>query len=1596
MLKNSKSNNHIDLNQNFQFPTHDKSNENYQNNKQNNYQKKKIKMIKSYSIINQKESEIINNKYSLKNKYNRIDKINEKKEKNDNCINIVKELKSNKYIKNNSISKENKNILNYYNGRKNSLPKQISFASKISNDELPTTIDNENNENKNKDNKKGIINNQSRYQNNRLILNNKKNNLYDYQIKELKQLLIKKQNIKNNIEIILSSKLKNKSNSNRKNNFSNVSKNKNKNHLIKNNIVSFSPIEKNNNFKKCSQSKYNIFSNTNPNINIEANNNNSNSQKSFNKSKNTLNKKNIEEDDNKRISHNKLLKKKMTEKSCPILNIDSSKIKNFKDSNINKENIYKNISVSNIILRNTIGPNLNNAKGALKPFCSLKNVPTNNKERKDNNDKTNSNYSISNENNYYFDKNKYFIEFKNRIKLNINNLFFNKSKRQQWKNLNDNKSKNTYINKNDNYFIENINNYESKNDNNINSEKLKNINNLLTEKINEIKNDKIAKIKKIKSKNIINKTNKNNSEKEKDMLILNDLYLKKRNTRKKSSDNIESNIFNLTNSSNLIYTKTNNKNSFTSFNRRSFNENNNCKNNYNSYFINVNNINIKGRNDNNILNNNFFEPQTTVYQKNHFYKNRINNNTYTNSNRYNYSHKMEKDEKSLTIFRNQKDKKGNKSVISSRRNKNIDNEIFNNDNNDINYLKLIKLFDELRKYKKTMKEKKKDLEICFLNNSNNNNSNNNMFNNFDIKNKKNKNKNKKIEVDENKIKENIVQNTLTMYTIYILSQYYPKCKKVGLMKISVLDKNGNNIPVICYNTNYTSYNKQNLSNYSLFNSTIRNNYPLNKNINKNTPFLMDFKKNLYINFYIKKIKSNYINCIQIINYCDVENDVSSVKNIQIFKGNHLIYKGYLSDKNIINKISLNTDINNQIYSSMLKQSNKNININNIKQRPLSSSKPRSCNNILITKSSTYRKSDVNEYYTKRNIFNKSNRKNYFSNDNCHENIKYIDKINKAFIYRAKKHSASNIRKTKLLNGFLGQELNISNTYTINNISNYRQKTYYGKGEQIIINDDISGNKNKNREQRLFYNLIKNKNKIDFNLKKNSKSYNQNKKKSNIINEYDNNIKRNNQKILMKSNSEKKYKKSIIKTQKSLLFQKINEEKDNDLNFNNFINCTYLNYSYKNPYNNGLYRKIIKNSNINKKYIEFNKIQFVLTSNYGHNKYIGLTGMIFYNLKGDPINIETASSIGALPKDLKTILDDNNENRIFENVFNNNNNTNEPENMWVTKFKKTPPLTFIEIYFQERIRLSRIKIYNYNEKNKLDIGVKTIDIYLDDEFYRTFFINKGIGETVNDFIINNDNNTNSDDFDKYKNNDFGQNFTFPFIEEEKYRKSQNYKSNYEFNKNNNSSYIKLLNNNIKYASFLYEQSYETPYLPYGYYIQFQFCSNYYKGISQKEEFGALKYNDIGLDNIEIYDNEGINILKNNSNLKNKYKLLSNCEINHNENNKIILNVENGNYNNSIFYVFERGIQISYIKFYPLTTIENGKKIKSFYSLKEVKIFCESNIIFEGDLYFENPTIVLFSCDTKIINNVNENYLTKNIKRREYEEIFKEDYISLILN
>ncbi len=58
-------------------------------------------------------------------------------------------------------------------------------------------------------------------------------------------------------------------------------------------------------------------------------------------------------------------------------------------------------------------------------------------------------------------------------------------------------------------------------------------------------------------------------------------------------------------------------------------------------------------------------------------------------------------------------------------------------------------------------------------------------------------------------------------------------------------------------------------------------------------------------------------------------------------------------------------------------------------------------------------------------------------------------------------------------------------------------------------------------------------------------------------------------------------------------------------------------------------------------------------------------IIFIDDENEQIYIEKAKSIGSITKDLRTINNDDNENRIFENVFNGNNNTNDIDNMWVT-------------------------------------------------------------------------------------------------------------------------------------------------------------------------------------------------------------------------------------------------------------------------------------------------------------------------------------------
>ena len=1504
MLKNSKSNKSISSNNNdniynneYIFP------KNKHMNNPKYLRKKELKAHISNSVITLKNSEISKKiSKNLKNKYHhKSKKSNEKK-----ILNI-----SAKMIKN--TSKEKDKYINCISNRKKKINKQSSFISKISNDNLPSTIEYENLENKekNQNNKKigrHLSMRGSDIKRKKMLdkLDNKNINIELY-LKELrlnkqKKISINKQKEENKNEKYLSNKInKNSQKIKTNNNFSlESSKNKNSN-IINTNLSSFSPVENPKSkkiYKISTKSKTNVLYFTNPN------NNDINNNKNLKEKKNCHNSNSIK-------SKNKKNKNTNTNSNKNI----HSKVHIFKNNS--SKNIKENYN--NIITRNYLSNNVIKDKGVLKPFCSMINIPLNNKikrsKTKEKNKKENyinsSNYSTGNENNnYIFDKNKYFNDFKNRF------------------------------NKKNNYLSEENTNKPYLKKNNI--------------------------IKKIKNINIINSTtNKNEEEIKEDALL-------KKNKKKKKLTVIDTNYLNSINNGDQKKTK-NSKNSFTNINKRNSNEE------YINSNVNTNNINKihnsffqKNKSGRNITKlKNIFEPQTTTYQKNHIiYKNK---NSEPNPIFNIYTQTMQ-DTKSFTIEQN---KDIHRVIKSGRNNKNKIMKINSTNDSKTNYLKIVSLFDKLKKYKNRIKLRKNQLEICFLNNSNINTNDNTKITYTNINNNNNNyldNINMKInqvEIDENKIKENISHNTLTMFTIYILSKYYQNCDKIGLSKILILDKNGKDIPIVCYNINCNLNNKQEIGISSVFNfSKINNNFSLYECYNKDIPLIIEFKNNIYINFYIKKINIENIEYIQINNYSDLKNNISPIKNIEIFKGNQRIYIGILQELNSINKIFItnNAANNKKVFNSVI--NNKNIKIiNDIKEKPLSSSKQKSNYDTQNTKTSTYRKSEVGEYYTKRNIFKKPFKKNFILIDNKENNNMRIDYYKKQndYIYSGiKKYSTNDIRNTKLVTGNLKQEINISNTYTINNMTtNNIQKTYYDCGELFTnnTNSEISNNIRNNNVQKI-YNISSNNN-INYEINTTDDSYfiSGNKKVHNLINDYDNNEEKNENKILMKSNSEKKFKKPLIKTQRSILFQKISEENNKDIFNHKLINNNHQSVSI--------------NKYINQNYIEFNKIHFVLRENYGNEKLIGLTGLELYNNKNKLISIETASSIGALPKDLKTIYNDNEELRIFENVFNNCNNTNDIENMWVTKYNKSPPYTFIEICFEERIKLSRIKIYNYNEKEKLCIGVKFMDIYLDDIFYKSVFIKQGCGEIAYDYIkIQKDKENNMDNSDENKNYDFGQNIYFPITKQ-------------EINKNNN-----INNEDIKYASALYEQSYEVPYLPCCYIIKIQFISNYYKGISFKDELDILKYNDIGVDSIDIFDYKGNNLLSKN---RNDYKIISNCELFHNDENKIILNgTQNDFNNNSIFFIFNDNVRISLIKFYPLTKKEKNQNVKSLNSLQELRIFCDKDIVFEGQLYLSHPTIILFTSDNKIIKNINEKYITKNIKNRECKEIFKEDYTSLVFH
>ena len=805
-----------------------------------------------------------------------------------------------------------------------------------------------------------------------------------------------------------------------------------------------------------------------------------------------------------------------------------------------------------------------------------------------------------------------------------------------------------------------------------------------------------------------------------------------------------------------------------------------------------------------------------------------------------------------------------------------------------NFIKLIHMIDELninnsKLQSKSKKKNKSSQHINFVGSS----SKKQNINNINV--------NIKLLEDKNII-DNVIQNNMTMYSIYILSKYEKNFSKIGIYKIRLYNQNNEEIFIL--------YSNANINNKKSEEENI--NYLFNK---KNRPFISEFRENLYINFYINVKKANNLKYIEIINYENKKEEISAVKKIKIYQGKKKLFNGILNinGENIID-ISKNIDKNNN-------------------------------SNQIIPKEFFFKKrgNSASNANNKTNIYN-INYINYKKNNNYTRSFSTFRQNSGKKINKIPRKQIGKMKSER----YLSPKQHLIKSSNIYNNTEINEDTYYDNNNIII------------------YNIC---NTIPYN------NYNDN--------EYENKDEIYIRERFISDNDLEKYK----------IHEGINLTK---LNLNNYIDSSKL---------NTIYPEEKENNDININYVQFKIIRLVLSSNYGNNNCIGLTGLEFYDKNNKLINIETAETIGALPKDLHTVYNNENDNRIFENIFNGENNTDDSFNMWVTLFDKNKNenhlvLPYIEISFKEIIYLSKIKFYNYNQINQLDKCLKTVDVYLDNKFFTKINLRQGLGIVPNIKNIHKKEENIGENISNAINNDYSQDITFP-LNNEYYEKIDNDKNKY-----NNIIFEEEKGLDIDFASLKYEQSYETPFMPNGFIIKFQLINNYYQGKIAENNINNNKTtnninnisvnnnNYIGINITHIYDQHGNDLLLQK---EIKYKIVSNKEIIIIDHNKYILYYTSNDDNNNLFFLFETPINISYIEIQPFSFLDNDNNY--FNSVKDIKIFCDTNVIFEGPLYQYNPTIILFTNDNKVLKNINTNYLTKSHLNREYIETKTENYYSM---
>ena len=837
----------------------------------------------------------------------------------------------------------------------------------------------------------------------------------------------------------------------------------------------------------------------------------------------------------------------------------------------------------------------------------------------------------------------------------------------------------------------------------------------------------------------------------------------------------------------------------------------------------------------------------------------------------------------------------------------------------------------LEKNSKNDKNKKINFGIKEENETEDNNNNNNLEFSF----RKNQNINNNIDNDNEVINSSINKNSFEINTLNINEIKFNGNKKFNKKEntLKSLNKRGINL---CNSNNDVLSN----SKFKVWNTPEKLEYSLerkrkvmnlkNKDKNINKYYIL---KNNGI-FYNKKLNNNY----EIDNNKLIEKfkNLNNYHNIIYEKRNKMGYiENSFSNKRKHNNKSKMNNSKSPTINNFNKFNNSNYNYQNHKLYFINSPKMKNENSYdsTLKRNNRIKFNKFNKEIEKEKSYSKSKSKSRAkSHINKNDNsIKYINRINKLIFII--KNNWGNIIKIGLNNIRLVDKnnKNIPIKYSNFDISKpYITKYIKGEVKKLTIGYD----KNYNLKNIVILNGF-NDTGVKYLIVENDRGkilWKGNIPKINMINikeffiSFDNNYSHN-----MPTNNLKKsqnFSKTMCLT------------KDDNNYFNNYKHTS--NTLKINQNNENL-------DNTNKTYELCDRIKIKLISNYGNRDFIGLSGIEFYDNNNKLINIIEIKKTIRINENIVNLK----EKKILYNLFNNKNDTIDPQYMFLTTYCNA----FINIEFKHSIKISKIIFYNYNNNYYKDCATKGILIY----FYLNKKSNK-INKPIYLYLPPGEENI-----------DYGQTLLYPFD------------NNIFFEKKIKESKIYLRLNPFKMV-YNDEYKYYCPFLPFGYILKIEMISNY----------GDKNY--IGINNIQLFDedNNEINLefssikpkteeykFKDYSNDSNSFNIINiSNNINENLNPRIYMmpgakkiNPNNRpiflskfhNFNhannelgeNRIYFIFSECITLSRI------CVHNYNKSLDI-AVKDIKILLDDNIIFEGELKNKENNNIYF-CDKKFFDN-----------------------------